>query len=331
MRSSPDRPSRRGVMKKGLSAMITWLGGHALYQKAAHAARTYENTPLTPEDLAYFDELLRNSTALTDFQNNPTREKIERVIRALSVSSADWVPSIERKREALHAGARALFDRSGAFIGNGTVLRIRDVRYMETPPKYRYVLVTAAHVADRESSYARRWVSHPKGADVSVCEITPREATQDGKIDALHLGTTPERLNLDISGRVGVVLSRDNDTGVLKRKLFESMVSPRTSSQLFSTMNMSSGNLLQTEGLRLIVLPRGEEKILRGGIRPAQGVSGAAFLFVPEGAEGVEFAGIFVSIMPPIRIGQQAPYAVGHIVDHVIVREAISHLFAGGR
>lgn len=312
-------------------ALVAGIAAAALFPKDALAARTYEDTPARAEDLAYFHDLLRDPQALTQFQQNPTRAQLEQVIRVLAISSADWVPNIERQQEQLHAGARALFNSSGGFLGNGTVLRIQNPSEgarREAP--YRYVLVTAAHVAENEAEYGG-WTTHPGGADVAVRELTPKEASVRGRIDALHLGTTQDRLNLDISGKVGVVLARDSDTGVLKRKLYESMVSPRTKEIHLPRLGASRGNLLQRDDLRLIILPRGEERILPGGGRPAQGVSGAAFLFVPPGAAGVEFAGIFVSVLPPIKIGEQAPYAVGHIVDHVIVREAINHLFSRSR
>lgn len=321
MKSSPDKPSRRDVLTGGGAAIVA-----SQIPGQAQAAKSYENVPVTPEDLAYFDNLRRNLALRLAFQENPTREELESVIRVLATFSADWVPSIERRRETLHAGARALFNARDAFIGNGTALRIRDARYPAPPPQYRYVLVTAAHVADGEALHAGRWVRHPQFSDVSVCELTEREVTRDGKMDALHFGTTENRLRFDITGEVGVVLARDNDTGELKRKLFESMASPLVNRSHIDALGFATGDLYQTEGLRLIVLPRGEADVLVRG-RPAQGVSGSAFLHVSPGDIGVEFGGMFVSVLPPIKIGNEM-YAVGHIVDHIVAREAIDHLFS---
>ena len=329
-----NEPSRRQVLQQGLAAALAT----ALRGARAEAAPGYDGIHLTVGDELFFEQLLNDPMELAKFRQNPKIEEIGKLIRVLAKTEDEWTKPIEHNANALHAGARELYNEKNIFIGNGTVLRIHDDRAQGGSPVYRYVLVTAAHVAKDavlpEGARLREWAFHPKGGDVAVCELDENAvAFRKNKRDALHLGISPKRAARDISGLFGLSIGRDNDFGALERKVYPSRISPRITDKLFQVAGVDSSGAYQKDDLRLVVLHPNQIQQIQG-LYAAQGMSGCAFVFFDEGQQGVEFGGIFVAVTA-IDIpetdekgkSQKRRYVIGDIVDHVTVREAIQDLF----
>ncbi len=303
------------------------------------AAPGYQETPIFVEDEAFFESLLREPQKLRAFRANPTKKAAGQLLRVLAKTEDTWTKPIENNAEALHAGARELFDSEGTFVGNGTVLRIRDERVQGGTPSYRYVMVTAGHVAEHavlpEGALQRKWKIHSNGADVAVCEIREDAvAVRGGKKDALHLGTTQTRAARDISGLYGICLGRDTDHGPLERKVYPSRISPRLTRRFSEVLEQDVTDTWQTEEHRIVVLHPDQIRIIDGKYA-AQGMSGSAYLYFDAGQKGVEFGGIFIAVAA-VDIPEKdergrvrmTRYITGDIADHVLVREAIRELFS---
>lgn len=324
--------TRRDFTKAGLAAAIAGF----LKTPASEAAPGYDDAPLSVGDERFFDELLHDQKKLQQFRDNPQLDDIYKLLRTLAKVNLDWTRDIERKAHAMHAGACELYTKEGRFHGNATILRIHDERVTGGPPAYRYVLVTAAHVARDvpvpANALNKSWFYHPHSGDVAVCEVSEGSVPMRGsRRDALHLGISTKRSTRDISGLFGIGIGRDNDTGSLERKVYPSLISPRVSRRFFQAIGSNGAGLVQLDEQRLVILhPKEINKV--NGLYAAQGMSGSAFLVYDEGQQGVEFGGIFIAVggigVPdPANMQQGRMYTVGQIADHITVREAISGLF----
>lgn len=303
----------------------------------AQAAPGYNQTPCSPEDIAFLQSIVEpNSQTLTQFRRNPTAEQCASMVRALARGDARWAEAIDRVPD-LHAGARALYNKEGQFIGNGTVLRLRDERVEGGPPAYRYVLSTAGHVAVLSvAPGGKKWKYDKDGYDSACCEISEQEAIavdeagqrRGTRPDFLHLGSLPSRANFNVSGQPGVVLGVNTRSRVFARKSYPSLISPELTDPVYRQMGIRlDPDAFVGDRGRFIVLPPGEAAVLANRDRRAKGTSGSALLVKMPDARGVDFGGIIVAVVE-ITIGRHN-YSLAWVLDHTVVRENIKQLFDG--
>lgn len=315
-------------MLKGLLATAI---ASAIKPSELHAVPGYEHLPRDASDLRYFRSLFTDPAALADFREAPTESTIARVLRVLSRTSTEWTNAIRRAVGLVHPGAQVLRNPDGHHIGNGTLLKVPDTRRGARANSYRYVVVTAWHVAELvPAPDGSTWVRHPGNADIAVREVSEAEKREwTGEPHAMSLKMSSERVHDDIGGKVGVVLGKDSDTGSMLRKMYPSLVSPRVTRQFLRACGLTDAaineRLYQHDEFRLIVLPPEEMITDRNGHAKPKGMSGSAYVYLPEGSSDVEFGGIFIAISP--ANSDNTTFLLGHVADHFQVREAIDHLF----
>lgn len=243
------------------------------------------------EDIAFVRTLKESPRTWNIFRYSATEAQVARVMRVLNYVIRNWAYEEAYKGSELHAGANVIRNDEGAFIGNSTILQVRK------NGENQYVEVTAAHVIAGLRD-EQDWTPHPEGLDI-VARRVPETATQD--IGALPFSLTQaEQDTLD--WQPALVLGRDSDTGTLERKPYATQISPHISAHLLQCMN---ANVTPTGGnterhdpnrLHLAVLPDSEADTLPTRNVKAQGMSGAAALYMPPGARGVRFGGVFLAV-----------------------------------
>ncbi|MBI2613029.1 hypothetical protein HYW59_04475 [Candidatus Kaiserbacteria bacterium] len=289
------------------------------------------------QDEAYFQKLVRDPNARKRFQEAPTGKELGSVMRSLAKAKAQWIEPFKQDEKRMHGGALTLRNERGAFIGNGTLLKVPMSRKDSAAEEYHYLVATTAHVADMVPPPAgTRWTLHPKERDVAVRELSAleRASVATGTQGALLFRLQDNR---DITGEVGAVIAHDNDRGSLERKLYPSRISPTVSGAVTRLMGMDMTKMEKYTrepdlgAYRVITLPSGEAKIVyKPGTRvvdesrpqPARGVSGSAFVHTPRGATEPALGGIFVGALPS-RVDGDA-YDAGFVIDRSYIGETIT-------
>jgi hypothetical protein len=318
-----EQLSKRRDVLKGLFAGAVTIA----LPKELLAAPGYEKAPLLDVDLAFFKKIINDSTALKKFQDEPHWRDVLSMIRVLARTDAAWVH--EQSEDEARRGEKMLFDSSGIFTGNATVLKVQD-----ESRKTRYVLATARHVveAGAVAPHNRKWKQHPY-YDLALCEISEQEATRKGRaepnaIDFGSVGINPE----DCAGKIGVVDGKNERNGVTTDKPYPSLISPLLSHAIvfdaLKTSKTTSDNKptpLHGEELRMIVIPPGEATLGQNNDAPARGKSGTALKY--RTASGTVACGGIISTTVEYSFGKET-YTTAYIIDQSVIRDAIIDLFA---
>lgn len=250
--------------------------------------------------------------------------------------NAERVKGTRYEFKGVPTGEMVLKSKEGVH-GNGIALRF----YEENPDgpglKERYVVVTARHVAQyMETPNGKEWTHHPRNVDLSAVEISREDA-----IMAMPLFLGRKNRSADLSGEVVSILGIDTD----KEKHIPTVLSPRITQHLYDIEPMhppinwqGETDWNQLKERRFVLLPKeetqfdmsfdtnkngridGEEKQFQA----AAGMSGSPLVYLPYGAKGVEFCGLFVAAGEADVEGKR--YSFGYVVDQQQVWETIDAL-----
>jgi len=331
----PDEPSRR-LFLQGLASV-------AAFAAAPKAALALTNQELlrNREDEIYFNTLISDPIARQRFRETSTRKETASVLRSIAKTKAPWIEEFDGDQRRMHRGALAFRDRDGVLKGNGTILKIpaEGVEGKDAgKDKFRYLVVTASHVADQVPPPAgTHWTLHREERDVAVRDLSADElARAKAESDALLLPPL-QKGGEDITGEVGTVIAHGNGLNAPVRKLYPSRLSPKISTPVLAAMYVKLPEVgkkylheADFNAVRMITLPYDEAAKTgqkKDQSSPMNRVSGSAFVYIPKGSKELAFGGLIVSGVKAYSEG--VSYDVGFILDHMYVREAIDEHLKG--
>ncbi len=317
MEKIPQDPNmdRRGFLR---NVLITGLGAAALsldgYFRAARA--TPEKNFSLEAHRAWFKKYFASNPKIFE---NISKPEMHDLVESMKLVSEESLKGTPYDLQGLSAGSVVLSDKK--VHGNGIVVKFYVPSSDKSGLSYRYVQISARHVVAAQENGDTGWTHHPKGLDVSVRELSAKEAASH---KPLFLGK--KRANSDLSGEIVSVLGTDTD----KVKRYPAVLSPKMSEHAYRILQLTPVNWMNKSDsalaphLRMIVLPKGEGGADAQGNLPAQGMSGSPLLYVPDGARGVEIAGIFIQAGMTQFDGE--PTDVGFVFDQAEIWRTIEAL-----
>ncbi|OGG73772.1 hypothetical protein A3A40_00895 [Candidatus Kaiserbacteria bacterium RIFCSPLOWO2_01_FULL_54_20] len=321
-----DKPSRRLVLQ-GLAS----LGALAATPRIAQAL-TNEELLRERSDERYFNLLTKDPIARKQFQETPTRGEVASTLRSIAKTKAPWIEAFNRDAKRMHQGALAFRDGGGVLKGNGTILKIPIEGGGAGKDKFHYLVVTAAHVADKvPPPSGTHWTRHREERDVAVRDLSADElARTKSESNALLLPPLQEGKE-DVTGEIGTVIAHGNGINAPVRKMYPSRLSPKVSFSVLTAMYMTLPKPVKYmhaadfDAVRMITLPYNETG--KTGPRkdqpsPMNRASGSAFVYMPKDSKEMAFGGLLLSGTKAYPEG--VSYDVGFILDHMYVREVIA-------
>ncbi|MEY4747669.1 MAG: hypothetical protein RLZZ416_718 [Candidatus Parcubacteria bacterium] len=322
-----ESASRRNFLKSlGATAALAAFPGSAEAFRRLDALREQR-------DEEYFNTLIADPAARRAFREAPTPDQRGSLLRSLAKVKPQWLQEFERDEDLFNRHTLPQCNRvNGKICGNATIIRIPVQKPGERGITHHHLLITASHVADQvDPPSGTSWTRHKSGRDVAVRELDERDLAvvkiSPDKAFPFH----PLKRGQDITGAVGAViaLGRDRD-----RKLYPSRISPTLSTRWVRPPDLTKlyERPEDMEAIRMIVLPPGQGTPVKENfhgktmdIAPAAGVSGAAFVYVPDGSSELSFGGVFTGagVMP----ADGSTYDTGYVLDPTYVQEAIEHHF----
>jgi len=305
---------RRNFLRLGVAAAAA-----AAIPEVASAALGYDKSPIEQEDIDFVQGILKDPAKMAVFRKEGTPRQALSLVRML----ARWdTTAAEKKERKLHKGAMQLFDAKRILRGQGTKLR---VAYSPAPGTTveRYFVVTANHVAENGALAPGgvKWVKHPKGYDVAVCEV----GVKDTALDALDFDVT--KPDQDSTARIGTIAGNDDDSGRLETKAHSSHLSPILSPHLLwkalgvSQTTRSGGKTpFSGEEVRMAIIRREQAQTDARGVAPWMGMSGAGVTDENGELLGIDSTSVYYDVPP--KINNEA-YGLEFIIDRKFIRETI--------